>query len=141
LAVATALASDTKASLHIVTVGIPFFSSSVESWILHDVHDPQSQIPLNTTWHSVASFSISSRFKAAPVSFSPFLMHIIPANLNLLRNNSSNLDKKISKFGLPLSTSNSCYCPLFHFTGWIKHFYIIYRHIPTLVLNVSLLFH
>ena len=70
---AIALARETKASVHIVTVGKPFASSSIESWILHDVHDPQSQMPLITTWHFSTSFSISVAFSGAPVSFSPLL--------------------------------------------------------------------
>jgi hypothetical protein len=45
LAIETDLANDRNASLQMMAVGIPLFSSSVESWILHDVQDPQSQIP------------------------------------------------------------------------------------------------
>jgi len=41
LEVAIALSSEIKTSVHIDTVVIPSFSSSVESWTLHDVHDPQ----------------------------------------------------------------------------------------------------
>jgi hypothetical protein len=39
------LAKETKASLQITAVGTPLFSSSAESWILHDVHEPQSATP------------------------------------------------------------------------------------------------
>jgi hypothetical protein len=39
------LANDRNASLQMIAVGIPLFSNSVESWILHDVQEPQSQIP------------------------------------------------------------------------------------------------
>jgi hypothetical protein len=39
------LAKEINASLQITTVGIPFFSNSVESWILHDVQEPQSETP------------------------------------------------------------------------------------------------
>jgi hypothetical protein len=80
---AIALAREMKASEHIVTVGMPFFSSSIVSWILHDVHDPQSQMPLSTILQFVASFSMSAEFKAVPVSISVFLTRIIPANPNL----------------------------------------------------------
>ncbi len=38
----------TNASVQMVIVGIPLFSSSIESWILHDVHEPQSPIALIT---------------------------------------------------------------------------------------------
>jgi hypothetical protein len=37
-----------------VAVGIPFFSSSTESWIHHDVHDPQSLIAVMTAPTSFA---------------------------------------------------------------------------------------
>jgi len=39
------LAKAKNASLQTTAVGIPSFSNSVESWILHDVQEPQSQIP------------------------------------------------------------------------------------------------
>ncbi len=45
---ASARASPRKASVQIVTVGTPFFSSSTESWIHHDVHDPQSPMAVKT---------------------------------------------------------------------------------------------
>jgi hypothetical protein len=45
LAIETDLANDRNASLQMMAVGIPLFSNSVESWILHDVQEPQSQIP------------------------------------------------------------------------------------------------
>jgi hypothetical protein len=41
-------ARPTKASVQIVTVGIAFFSNSIESWIHHDVHEPQSLIAVMT---------------------------------------------------------------------------------------------
>jgi hypothetical protein len=43
-----ATASCAKLAVHIVSVGIPRFSSSVESWIHHDVHAPQSPTPAIT---------------------------------------------------------------------------------------------
>ena len=50
-----------NASVTIVAVGTPLFSSSMLSWTLHDVHDPQSAIPLMTTAHSrLAASSISA---------------------------------------------------------------------------------
>jgi hypothetical protein len=39
------LAREKNASLQTTAVGIPSFSNSAESWILHDVQEPQSQIP------------------------------------------------------------------------------------------------
>jgi len=53
--------SPRNSSVTMVAVGTPRFSSSMLSWTLHDVHDPQSAIPLITTSHSrVAASSISS---------------------------------------------------------------------------------
>lgn len=39
---AVALAKNSKRSEHMVTVGLPRFSNSTESWILHAVQVPQS---------------------------------------------------------------------------------------------------
>ncbi len=47
-------ASPTKASVQMVTVGIPRFSSSTESWIHHDVHEPQSPMAVITACTSLA---------------------------------------------------------------------------------------
>jgi hypothetical protein len=50
-----------NSSVTIVAVGIPRFSSSMLSWTLHDVQDPQSAMPLITTSQSlIAAPSISS---------------------------------------------------------------------------------
>ena len=50
-----------NSSVTMVAVGSPRFSSSMLSWTLHDVQDPQSAMPLITTSHSrVAASSISS---------------------------------------------------------------------------------
>ena len=55
-----------NASVTIVAVGMPRFSISMLSWTLHDVHDPQSAMPLITTSHSrVAASSISSGMGSA----------------------------------------------------------------------------
>ena len=44
----------------IVTVGMPSFSSSIESWILHEVQEPQSPTALITTSHCTSSSKIAS---------------------------------------------------------------------------------
>ena len=41
-------ARNSKRPVHIVTVGLPLFSSSTESWTLHVVQDPQSPIAFIT---------------------------------------------------------------------------------------------
>ena len=45
-----------------VTLDTPSFSNSTESWILHDVHDPQSASPTMTISHFAANSSIISDF-------------------------------------------------------------------------------
>ena len=40
--------------------GVPAFAISIESWRLHDVHDPQSAEPAKTTSHSFASATMIS---------------------------------------------------------------------------------
>jgi hypothetical protein len=47
-------ASPMNASVQIVTVATPFRSSSTESWIHHDVHEPQSLIAVMTAPTSLA---------------------------------------------------------------------------------------
>jgi hypothetical protein len=47
-------ASPMNASVQMVTVATPFRSSSTESWIHHDVHDPQSLIAVMTAPTSFA---------------------------------------------------------------------------------------
>src|SRR5439155_10784581 len=55
-----------NSSVTTVAVGTPRFSSSMLSWTLHDVHDPQSAIPLITRSHSrAAASSISSGMGSA----------------------------------------------------------------------------
>jgi predicted component of type VI protein secretion system len=39
---------------------VPLFASSMASWRLHDVHDPQSAEPAKTTSHSLLSSAITS---------------------------------------------------------------------------------
>ena len=58
--------SPRNSSVTIVAVGMPRFSSSMLSWTLHDVQDPQSAMPLITTSHSpVAADNISSGIGSA----------------------------------------------------------------------------
>ena len=58
--------SPRNSSVTMVAVGMPRFSSSMLSWTLHDVQDPQSAMPLITTSHSpVAAASISSGIGSA----------------------------------------------------------------------------
>ena len=45
---ASSRASPRNASVQTVTVGMPRFSSSTESWIHHDVHEPQSPMAVMT---------------------------------------------------------------------------------------------
>ena len=40
--------------------GVPAFAISIESWRLHDVHDPQSAEPAKTRSHSFASSAMIS---------------------------------------------------------------------------------
>ena len=40
--------------------GVPAFATSMASWRLHDVQDPQSAEPAKTTSHSLAISAISS---------------------------------------------------------------------------------
>jgi len=39
---------------------VPLFASSMASWRLHDVHDPQSAEPAKTTSHCLLSSAITS---------------------------------------------------------------------------------
>ena len=59
-------AKNAKGSVHIVTVGFPFFSNSTESWILHVVQDPQSPIAVITRSEVVISSSIMALLAEAP---------------------------------------------------------------------------
>jgi len=54
---ASVRASSMKIDWHSVTVGFPFFCSSMASWTLHDVHDPQAPKPVIT---ASQRFKISS---------------------------------------------------------------------------------
>ena len=44
-----------KAVVPIRPAGVPIFAISMASWRLHDVQDPQSADPVNTTSHCLAS--------------------------------------------------------------------------------------
>jgi hypothetical protein len=50
LAAAIARATPTKGPEQTSTTGMPRFSSSTVSWILHDVQAPQSPGPVTTAW-------------------------------------------------------------------------------------------
>ena len=63
--------SPRNSSVTMVAVGTPRFSSSMLSWTLHDVQDPQSAIPLITTAHSrAAASSMSSGAGSAAAALS-----------------------------------------------------------------------
>lgn len=49
---ACAVPSVRKAVEQIVTAALPRFAASMLSWILHDVHEPQSPEPVITTSHA-----------------------------------------------------------------------------------------
>ena len=49
-----------NSSVQMVATGIPFFSNSTESWILHEVQEPQSPYAFTTVWHRVAISSMKS---------------------------------------------------------------------------------
>ena len=49
-----------KAVVAISPAGVPAFASSMVSWRLHDVQDPQSAEPAKTTSHSLLSDAITS---------------------------------------------------------------------------------
>jgi hypothetical protein len=56
------LAKGSKRSVQIVIVGLPPFSNSTESWILHDVQEPQSPIAFITR---------SQEFIKSPIILTP----------------------------------------------------------------------
>ena len=53
-------ASPWNAVVPMSPAGVPSFATSMASWRLHDVHDPQSPEPAKTTSHSLASSATSS---------------------------------------------------------------------------------
>jgi hypothetical protein len=60
-----------KVDVEMVRVRTPRLSSSSESWTLHDVHDPQSPVPLTTNPQSAPIRSSSSSVAAtAELGFS-----------------------------------------------------------------------
>lgn len=59
-------ARGSKDVVQIVSVDSPRCSSSIESWTLHDVQDPQSPVPVTTRRHSAAMRSASA--SPAPVA-------------------------------------------------------------------------
>ena len=63
---AVARAKNAKGSVHIVTVGFPFFSNLTESWTLHVVQDPQSPIAAITKSEVLVSSSIMAALAEAP---------------------------------------------------------------------------
>ena len=54
------VASRWNAVVPISAAGVPTFAISMASWRLHDVQDPQSAEPVNTTSHCLASSAIRS---------------------------------------------------------------------------------
>ena len=50
--------SSIKIDWHRVTVGLPRCCSSIASWTLHDVHDPQAPRPVITASHRLTNSSI-----------------------------------------------------------------------------------
>lgn len=52
-------ASPWKAVVPMRPAGVPIFATSMASWRLHDVQDPQSPEPVKTTSHSLASSATS----------------------------------------------------------------------------------
>ncbi len=62
---AVVLAINSKRSVHRVTVGLPRFSSSTESWILHVVHDPQSPMAFITTSAVLVNSSMAAASAAS----------------------------------------------------------------------------
>ena len=56
----SAAASPRNAVVPMIPDGVAAFASSMASWRLHDVHDPQSAEPAKTTSHCLASSSMSS---------------------------------------------------------------------------------
>ena len=57
--VASALASARNSSVQIATAGMPWRSSSMQSWIHHDVQEPQSQTAPTTASHSRTNASVN----------------------------------------------------------------------------------
>jgi len=49
-----------KAVVVISAAGVPALATSMASWRLHDVHDPQSAEPAKTTSQALATSAISS---------------------------------------------------------------------------------
>ncbi len=49
-----------KAVVAMRPAAVPLFASSMASWRLHDVHDPQSAEPAKTTSHCLLSSAITS---------------------------------------------------------------------------------
>ena len=56
---ASAFARAKNSSVEIATTGMPRLSSSMLSWIHHDVHEPQSAIAAATTSHSAMNPSVN----------------------------------------------------------------------------------
>lgn len=78
-------ASATNASVQIVTVGMPFFSSSTESWIHHDVQLPQSPMAVMT---APTSRAYTSSF-SAPTEALGFCFFTTPPNLYCFESSST----------------------------------------------------
>lgn len=61
-----------------VTVGIPRFSNSMPSWILHVVQDPQLPSPLTMIWQFVASVSKVSLGAGLLLIFFRWMLSLTP---------------------------------------------------------------
>ena len=59
-ALSSLIASPWNAVVAMSPAGVPALASSMVSWRLHDVHDPQSAEPAKTTSQSLPSSAISS---------------------------------------------------------------------------------
>ena len=81
-----------------VTVGTPRRSSSAESWILHDVQDPQSPRPTIATWAEVVNSSMTSCLAAIDAEGLRWWTALLISYF--WRSNSSNRAKRMSPLGL-----------------------------------------
>ena len=81
-----------------VTVGTPRRSSSTESWILHDVQDPQSPRPTIATWAEVVNSSMTSCLAAIDAEGLRWWTALLISYF--WRSNSSNRAKRMSPLGL-----------------------------------------
>jgi len=93
-----------KGSVQKKIVRTPRFASSIESWQLHDVHDPQSPTPTKASLEPNTSVSMiqSGAGKPGPSAFSVKLRVTDRDILCALTRRSPILPSRDSAFGLPL---------------------------------------